>query len=221
MKKRSYHQNCALAHALDLVGERWSLLLIRELLIGPRRYKDLLEGLSGIGTNLLANRLKEMEQFGLIEKTTLPPPAGSMVYQLTQLGHSLEATILELVRWGLQLKQSGTTTNLSKPEWDIVALRALFNPEAAKGLWETYQFEIDGVVYHATVEDGTIEIELGAAKRPDLTLKTDRNTFGQLGSGLEIESAIHSGKLQLDGNPEVIQHMGTVFSRDLLRSSNN
>ena len=125
MKKRSYSQNCALAHALDVVGERWSLLLIRELLIGPRRYRDLLKGLSGIGTNLLATRLKELEYHGIIEKTAISCTDSALAYQLTARGRSLENAVFELIRWGLQLPDRSSESNLSMPEWDVVALQAL------------------------------------------------------------------------------------------------
>src|SRR5581483_3423202 len=87
--RRSYRQYCGVARALDVVGERWTLLIIRDLLLGPRRYKDLLEGLPGIGTNLLADRLKELERHGIVRRTVLPPPAGSTVYELTDLGSAL------------------------------------------------------------------------------------------------------------------------------------
>src|SRR5918995_3325809 len=100
MGKRRYDQYCALARTLDVVGERWTLLLVRELLLGPRRYKDLLAGLPGIGTNLLAERLRHLEEFGLVRRRSLPPPAGSRVYELTELGRGLESVVMELGRWG-------------------------------------------------------------------------------------------------------------------------
>ena len=86
MSKRSYNQYCAVARALDIVGERWTLLIVRELLTGPKRFKDLLEGLPGIGTNLLTGRLKDLEGYGVVHRVTLPPPAASKVYELTELG---------------------------------------------------------------------------------------------------------------------------------------
>src|SRR5215207_1930509 len=102
MNNRSYHQYCGLAYALDIVGERWTLLVIRELSAGPRRFKDLLDGLPGISTNLLAERLKHLEQQGVIRHRTLAPPAGSSVYELTAIGRALEPTLLALGKWGSQ-----------------------------------------------------------------------------------------------------------------------
>src|SRR5437660_12010745 len=97
---RSYDQYCAVARGLDVSGDRWTLLIVRDLLLGPKRYKDLLSGLPGIGTNLLADRLKELEGAGLIERAVLPPPAGSTVYQLTERGLALEPVMIALGRWG-------------------------------------------------------------------------------------------------------------------------
>src|SRR5438874_11180060 len=97
-RRRSYDQYCAVARGLDVIGERWTLLIVRDLVLGPKRYKDLLEGLPGIGTNLLADRLHEMERLGLVERTVLPPPAGSTVYQLTAAGEGLEPALFAIGR---------------------------------------------------------------------------------------------------------------------------
>ena len=111
MKNRSYNQHCGLAYALDIVGERWTLLIVRELFAGPRRFTDLLEGLPGISTNLLSERLKSLEQQGLLKRRVLPPPAGSTVYELTAVGRSLEGTLIELGKWGSQFVPSAAEDN--------------------------------------------------------------------------------------------------------------
>ena len=102
MPNRSYNQLCGLAYALDVVGERWTLLIIRELMAGPRRFKDLMDGLPDISTNLLTERLKELEEKGVLRRRVLPPPAGSTVYELTSVGYALRKTMLELGKWGSQ-----------------------------------------------------------------------------------------------------------------------
>src|SRR5919204_6019257 len=101
-EKRSYDQWCAVARSLDIVGERWTMLIVRDLLVGPKRYKDLLAALPGIGTNLLAQRLRELEAHGVIERTALPAPASARVYGLTDKGHALESVISALGRWGFE-----------------------------------------------------------------------------------------------------------------------
>ncbi len=100
--KRAYTQYCGIARALNIVGERWTLLLVRELLTGPKRFKDLLDGLDGVSPNLLAQRLKELEADGLLRRAILPPPAGVAVYELTPIGQGLESVLIALGRWGFQ-----------------------------------------------------------------------------------------------------------------------
>src|SRR5262245_13199941 len=97
---RSYGQYCGLAKALDLVGERWALLVVRELLLGPKRFTDLLDGLPGVSTNVLATRLRGLERAGVVERNVLPPPAASSVYELTAYGRALEPAVAALGRWG-------------------------------------------------------------------------------------------------------------------------
>src|SRR4051812_25586956 len=101
MSARTYNQHCGLARALDLVGERWTLLVLRELVGGPKRYKHLLGGLPGIGTGMLATRLKALEEEGIVRRTTLPPPAEAQVYKLTELGRELEPVMVGLTRFGV------------------------------------------------------------------------------------------------------------------------
>lgn len=123
LEKRSYHQFCGIAKALDIIGERWTLLILRDLLLGPRRYKDFLEGLPGITTNLLAKRLKEMEANGLIQKVVLVSPASGEAYALTELGKDLEPALLALGKWGARYLGSpikGDTLNIA---WGLISLK--------------------------------------------------------------------------------------------------
>jgi DNA-binding HxlR family transcriptional regulator len=126
------------------VGERWTLLLVRELSTGPKRFKDLLEGLPGIGTNLLASRLKKLEGEGIVRRATLPPPAGSNVYELTELGESLEPVIVALSRWGARLLDAPRVDDEMRAGWAAVAMRSVVKPGAAGGRSGTYEFCIDG-----------------------------------------------------------------------------
>src|SRR5437016_12941211 len=148
---RSYDQYCAVARGLDVIGDRWTLLLVRDLLLGPKRYKDLLSGLPGIGTNLLADRLKELEAAGLIERTVLPPPAGSTVYQLTETGQALEPVMVSLGRWGARFLGAPKKSDIMVPRAYFVAMRGVFNPEAAAGLNETYEGRIAGLVLEVPI----------------------------------------------------------------------
>src|ERR687896_2059432 len=133
MGKRSYEQYCTVARALDVIGERWTLLLVRELLTGPKRFKDLLGGLPGIGTNLLAARLKALEGEGIVRRATLPPPAGSNVYELKELGGSLEPVIMALSRWGARLLDAPREEDEMRAGWAVVAMRSALGQGAAGG----------------------------------------------------------------------------------------
>jgi DNA-binding HxlR family transcriptional regulator/putative sterol carrier protein len=202
--KRSYGQYCTVARALDVVGERWTLLLVRELSTGPKRFKDLLEGLTGIGTNLLANRLKSLEGEGLVRRATLPPPAGSNVYELTELGRSLEPVIVALSRWGARLLDAPREDDDLRAGWAAVAMRSTFKPQAMGGCPGTYEFRIDGEAFHLRIEDGReVEARQGSAPDPDLVVVGDAKTFLAVASGrLRFEETVESGMLRVEGERE-------------------
>ena len=140
MARRSYSQYCAVARGLDLIGDRWTLLMVRDMLLGPKRFKDILESLPGIGTNLLSTRLRELEEAGLIERAVLPPPAGSAVYRLTANGEALEPVVVALGRWGGRFLGEPLPTDVFIPSAYFVAMRASFRPERAVALNERYEF---------------------------------------------------------------------------------
>ena len=203
MGKRSYEQYCTVARALDVIGERWTLLLVRELLTGPKRFKDLLGGLPGIGTNLLAARLKALEGEGIVRRATLPPPAGSNVYELTETGRSLEPVIVELSRWGASLLGVPQAGEDLQAGWAAVAVRSAVKPSVAGGRAGTYEFRIDGEAFHLRLEDGEEEgtmLRQGPAPDPDLVVAGDAKTFLAVTSGrLGPEEAVGSGALRVEG----------------------
>lgn len=203
MGRRSYDQYCTVARALDVVGERWTLLIVRELLTGPRRFKDLLEGLPGIGTNLLAGRLKALEEGGILRRAVLPPPAGSKVYELTELGRSLEPVIVELSRWGSRLLGTPRGEDDLRPAWAAVALRSVFDAEAACGLKETYEFRIDGEMFHVRIEEGGVEARQGSATDPDLVVAGATEAFLAVAAGrVKPEEAVETGSIRVEASRE-------------------
>jgi DNA-binding HxlR family transcriptional regulator len=135
-KKRSYEQYCPMAHALDLVGERWNLLVVRELMHGPKRYTDLAEHLPGIGTNILASRLRDLEAGGIVTKRVLPPPAASRVYELTDYGRDLRGVLRELALWGARTLGPPTGEDELVPGWLANALDTVLAPIAPPGRFE-------------------------------------------------------------------------------------
>ncbi len=178
---RSYNQYCPLAKALDILGERWTLLIVRELLSGPKRFKDLQEALAGIGANLLSTRLKEMERNGLVLKGVLPPPGVASVYDLTEHGRALKEPLLALVKWGLPLiAEPRKPDELFVPHWLIHRLMIVFKPEEAEGVAQTYEFRVDGEVFHMRVENGQASGDVGPGYSPDLVWESDSETIKQL-----------------------------------------
>jgi DNA-binding HxlR family transcriptional regulator/putative sterol carrier protein len=212
MSKRSYNQYCAIARALDIVGERWTLLVVRELLTGPKRFKDLLEGLPGIGTNLLTTRLKDLERYGVVRRTTLPPPAASKVYELTELGRSLEPVIAALSRWGLEFLDTPDREDDLRPAWAVVAMRSALKQEAARGLQETYEFRIDKEAFHLRIKDGEVEALQGPAVDPELVVRGSTQAFLSLVAGqLEPAEALESGEIRIEGEQETLARCLEIF----------
>jgi DNA-binding HxlR family transcriptional regulator/putative sterol carrier protein len=217
VSKRSYNQYCAVARALDIVGERWTLLIVRELLTGPKRFKDLLEGLPGIGTNLLTARLKTMEGYGVVHRVTLPPPAASKVYDLTELGRSLESVITALGRWGLEFLGTPDQEDDLSPAWAVVAMRSALKQEATVGLWEIYEFHIDEKAFHLRIRDGEVEVLQGpAAVDPDLVVRGDTQAFLALAAGrVEPKKALDSGEIRIEGDQETLARCAEVLGLSL------
>ena len=203
-QRRNYGQYCGLAAALDLIGERWTLLIIRELLAGPCRYNLLLANLPGIGTNLLADRLKFLSQAGIIRQR---PRAGSKLrtYELTEQGESLRESVLALARWGLGTLDAPAAGEIVRPRWAALAIEAMVNAGAA-GPDEQYEFRIDDEVFHVTVLDGQVTVGHGKAEgEPALTLTTDSMTFVKIGAGLlnPLEATL-TNRLAMDGDEDAI-----------------
>jgi len=213
MKKR-YDQYCPVCHALGLVGERWSLLVVRELLKGPKRYTDLLEGLPGVGTNILAARLRELEAGGVVRKRKLPPPAASTVYELTEYGQELEEPLYALARWGARSLPPPAQNEDFYPDWGLNAFAALLDPEAAHGLTETYVVRVADDTYTVQLADRQVHVEVGASEEADLDFATDRETFFALASGqLDPRAALAEGLVTIEsGKPAGLERFFSVFN---------
>jgi len=168
---RSYAQYCAIARALDLVGERWSLLLVRELLAGPKRYTQLAEGLPGIAPTVLSARLRTLLEGGVIA-------SHEGAYALTELGAGLEPVLLGLSRWGMSLLGAPREADQMRLRWYLDLMRVTYSRERAAGVHDVYEFVVDGETAHVTVSDGTIEVrDGGAGDAVDLRVCCDIDTF--------------------------------------------
>lgn len=212
MSKRSYGQYCGLAHALDLIGERWSLLVIRELMTGPKRYKDLLKHLPGIGTNLLAKRLKFLAEQGIVMRRPLPPPASTEAYDLTDLGRQLEPVLISLAQWGYQTIPNPDKDTVHFPHWSVLALKTSFRAEKAADLQDEYEYWIDGQVFHARIKNGHLTTGQGSVPHPDFVLKTDGQTFLAIVSGaLDTQKALDQGQLTITGDMDAFARSTELF----------
>jgi DNA-binding HxlR family transcriptional regulator len=211
---RSYRQFCGVARALDLVGERWTLLIIRDLLLGPRRYKDLLEGLPGIGTNLLADRLRELEKRGIVRRTVLPPPAGSTVYELTELGKALGPAVFELGLWGARLLGSPSEDEHVPTAALFVAMRVMFKPPKAAGMHASYELHVDGHVFEVRVADQLVVTREGFAHAPAAVYTLDGLTLlALLREGLDPRAAVAAGRVQITGEIETFERFVELFAK--------
>jgi DNA-binding HxlR family transcriptional regulator len=209
--KRSYGDGCRFAHALDVVGERWALLVIRELLLGPKRFTDLRNGLPNASTNILAERLRELERGGVIRKRKLPPPAGASVYELTEWGRELEPIVTSLGAWGARspFPPDGTTIGVDSI---VLALRSLFDPEAAGGMVATYELRLEGEVFHVDIGDWEIGLQRGPAPDADSTIEADPETLAAVLSGQRtLDDAVDSGALTIEGGRRAVARFLRLF----------
>jgi DNA-binding HxlR family transcriptional regulator len=223
VEQRTYNQYCATARTLDLIGERWTLLLIRELLTGPKRFGDLQTSLRGLGTGLLAARLKHLEREGLADKITLPPPARTPAYALTKAGEELGPAVLALARWGLKWAMGERReAETFHPGWSVLGLQACFDAEAAAGLHAVYEFRIDDEPFHARIDDGTIEALYGPAQNPDATITISKDAFLRMtGQGLTFAKAIESGAASASGDGEALRRLKSLFRLPPPRTRNS
>ena len=210
-KRRSYDDACAAAHALNLIGERWALLVVRELLLGPKRFTDLRAGLPNASPNVLAQRLRELEGVGVVRRRKLPPPAASRVYELTEWGMELEPVIISLGRWGARSSSRRRDAALGVDSL-ILSLRTMFDAGAAEGIEATYELRLGEEVFRAEIGEGRFEVVRGDAERPEAIIETDAGTLGALiYEGGSLAEALGSGEIKIGGDMEAVERFLTLF----------
>jgi DNA-binding HxlR family transcriptional regulator len=211
--RRTYRQLCGLAAALDVVGERWTMLLVRDLALGPRRYGELLDGLPGIGEGLLAQRLRHLEAEDLVRRT-FSSEVGAVVYELTDGGRDLWAAMVPLAAWGLQRVEPIEEKDV-RADWLAVQLQSRFDPTKSAGIRERYEMRVDDEPYAITADDGRITVERGEAPDAVVRITLELDTVMKIGIGqLTIAGAREAGLTKLEGDPEAIARYGTLL-RDL------
>ncbi len=209
---RSYDDPCGIARALDRVGERWALLVVRELVLGPKRFTDLRAGLPGASPNVLSQRLRELDHAGVVQRRQLPPPAKAAVYELTPWGHELVPVGVALARWGSRA--------MPLPEGELsvdalmLALLTTFDAEAAHGLRTRVELRFGDDRFRAQVDRQRLEIARGACDRGDAVITTDVACFRQIAFGRrDPEGALREGALRIEGNRARAEGFLGLFER--------
>lgn len=199
MTRRNYDQACSLAGALDRIGERWSLLIVRELLLGPLRFSELARGVGGAPTDVLTRRLRDLEADGIVRRRELDPPASAVVYELTELGRDLDRPLLELGRWGLNFYRLDDVSGIES-SWLPNSLRMILRPPAETSL--SVQLRSGGQSFRMRVADGAIEAERGEAAEPDVILSgSPRDVIALLVAG---DAA---GEAEVEGSRDALESL--------------
>lgn len=209
--KRGYGDRCGIARGLDIVGTRWALLVVRELILGPKRFGDLRAGLPGMSAETLAQRLRQLEDEGVVQRTTLPPPAGARVYELTPWGHELQPVVLALGRWGSQAPFPPGDAALS-PDAMMLALPTVFDPARAKDADSTYGVRLGEHAFRLRVAGGRLDITRGDPGGAEAVIATDTATLPEvLWRDLAVEDAEADGRLAIQGSRRAARRFLKLF----------
>jgi DNA-binding HxlR family transcriptional regulator len=209
---RRYRDACGAAQGLDIVGERWALLVARELLLGPKRFTDLREGLPGISTNILADRLETLETAGVVRRRTLPPPSASKVYELTEWGMELWAVVEAIGRWGVRSPWRSEEDEIGV-DGLMVSFRTMFDSEVAGDLEASYEIALGDQRFGLEVQDRSIRVYRGAPSDPDARIETDAETLGALVyEGRDLDEALRSGDIEIEGDRSAVERLTGLFA---------
>ncbi|MDQ1742857.1 MAG: hypothetical protein QOE23_1196, partial [Pseudonocardiales bacterium] len=215
MARRSFGQICGLSRALEIVGERWALLIIRDLMAGPRRFTDLRQGLPRIPTNVLSARLKELEQANVLQRRILPRPATAVVYELTDYGRELDDILMAFGRWGAQSMGPPAADDIYTAGALILAMRACYlGPNTGSQPYPkplNYELRISDVVIRVTVNDGEIEVGEGPQDDPDLVIETIHGFAPLILGRVSAREAIANGSIRVTGDPELLTEFTDTF----------
>jgi DNA-binding HxlR family transcriptional regulator len=220
MKARAYGQFCGLARALEVVGERWAVLIVRDLLVGPKRFTDLHRGLPRIPTNVLAARLKHLEAAGVVRRRLLPRPEGSVIYELTEYGAELEDVVIRLGRWGAKLLDEPRRDEIVTEDSLVMAMRSTFHPEAARRLHVGYELHLGDIVIHARVDNGKLEAGAGPLPAPDLIIECGPAIKDLMAGAIGPAEAIANGLVHLTGDAELLTRFAEIFRIEPMPASN-
>ncbi|MGW0484147.1 winged helix-turn-helix transcriptional regulator [Nonomuraea sp. NPDC003214] len=209
--KRKYDDGCAVSHGLDLIGERWTLLVVRELLLGPKRFTDLRTGLPGVSPDVLTQRLRELAEAGIVQRRKLPAPAGSWVYDLTEWGMQLEPIVRHLGRWASRSPRLRHDAAIGVDSL-VLSFRALFAPEAAAGLDAVIALHMGEQRFRVEIAGGRLDAARGEPEHADVVIGADPATLtALLHEGLPVADALKAGDLVIDGPLDLAERFLGLF----------
>ncbi|WP_229053467.1 helix-turn-helix domain-containing protein [Aeromicrobium sp. Leaf350] len=208
---RSYRDLCGIARALDVVGERWALLVVRELLLGPKRFADLHRGLPGMSQNVLTQRLRELEDSGVLVRRRALPPAAGLIYELTESGRALEPVLLALGRWGSPRPPQADSAEELSPDALVTALRTTFDAGAASSLRGTVQLRLPGDAFVLTVVDGRLEAKRGETDTDAVLMSSVRAVQDLVFDGADLDESVRGGTVSVEGDRELLRQLLTAF----------
>lgn len=204
-KRRRYDDACGTAHGMDLVGERWALLVARELLLGPKRFSDLRADLPGLSANVLTQRLEGLEASGIVRRRKLPPPAASQVYELTDWGYDIAPVITELGRWAVRSPSHDPTMPISATAL-MLSFRAMFAPERADGFAATVILQMGENRFYLRIRDRTVQVGRTERKAGDATITGDPEAIGNV-----IYGGAPLDAVKIDGDASVVETLRDLF----------
>jgi len=209
---RTYGEACGIPRALDRVGERWALMVVRELVLGPKRFTDLRTGLPQASPNVLAQRLRELEEVGVVRRRKLPPPAASKVYELTEWGRELETVLIALGRWGARAPAPPEGAGMSLDS-HLLSLTTLFDPQRAGDFSANLTLRFGEETFHVEVANGRIDVARGDATAADAIVETDAGTLLAISHGrIALDDALQAGAIEISGDREAFARFVTLFT---------
>lgn len=211
MSSRTYGQYCGFSRALEIVGERWALLIVRDLLVGPKRYSDLQRGLPKIPSNILSTRLKELEEAGLVERLLMPRPSGGVAYALTDVGKELEEPVISLGRWGAKRLGDPRPDEIVTEDSLAAALYTTFRPQAAGRTKADYELRLGDIVIHAKVHDGKVNVGRGGLPDADLIIEAGPQLRTILAREITPQEALKKKIVRLHGDRKLFAAFVRMF----------
>jgi DNA-binding HxlR family transcriptional regulator len=204
VRTRIHDDGCGIAHASELLGQRWVLVVVRELLLGPKRFTDLRTGVPAVSPNVLAQRLRELESAGILRRRRLAPPAAVQVYELTEWGRQLEPAVLALGRWASRSPSFPAGARMG-PDSLVLAMKSTFQPEKAASLHATYELRLGEMPYEIRATGGGMEAQRGEAREPDASIQADPDSLASVVfGGRAMADAVTEGDIEIQGSRRAV-----------------